>query len=156
LISAYPDGAFSPLVEQENMTETAFAFRPPNRFSSYTLIVDNRNNSRPFDADAGQAVTVRMARSAPLRSNPQAQQLLGSLAGACAVILLVGAVVVAAYLRFRRPPPFEDERHLPPRIEVDVEVPPRPRGAWAKAEPPPGEAANGTREGGPAGGGGIP
>ncbi len=135
LPGGYPDNNFSPLAESENITETAFAFRPPSRFTSYTLIVDNLDNSHPFDATPSFSVTVRMARSAPLRSNPQAEALLGSLTGICAAVLLVGAVAVAIYLRYRRPPAHEDESSLPPRIEIDVEVPRRPRGAWAASEP---------------------
>jgi len=154
LLGAYPDGNFAPLVETENTTFTAFDFIPPDRSVSYTLVIDNMDNGHPFDADAGFTVTVRMARSAPLRSNPEAQALLGSLAGVCAGILLVGAVAVALYLRYRRPSAHEDERSLPPRVEIDVAVPRRPRGAWAAPEgghdPVPG-AAGGAEAGPPEG-----
>lgn len=135
LFGAYPDNNFEALVESENVTYTAFDFIPPNRYTSYSLIIDNLDNGNPFDADAGEQVTVRMARTAPLRSNSQAQGLLASATGACAGVLVLAAVGVALYLKTRRRPPHQDESLLPPRIEIDVDVPKRPRGAWARTEP---------------------
>jgi hypothetical protein len=131
---SYPEGNFADLVETENTTYTAFDFVPPDRFTAYRLIIDNLDNGHPFDANAGASVTVRMARTAPLRSNPQAQEVLGSLTGVCAAALVITAVVVAIYLKVRRPPRDEDESSLPPRVEIQVDVPKRPRGAWAAAE----------------------
>lgn len=134
LFGAYPDNNFEALVESENVTYTSFDFVAPNRYTSYSLIIDNLDNSNPFDANAGQPVTVHMARTAPLRSNEQAQGLLAGLTGVCAAILLLAAVGVAVYLRYRRPGPSQDESALPPRVEIDVKVPKRPRGAWAASE----------------------
>jgi hypothetical protein len=136
LIGAYPGGAFEPLVAREETTSADIEFDPPSRFNSYTLIIDNMDNARPGDALGTQAIEVHLIRTPPLRSNPEAQALLSSGASVCAAILLAAAVAVAVYLK-RRPRPDTagelDEDQA--RIEVDVEIPKPPRGAWARAAP---------------------
>jgi len=134
LISAYPGGAFSPLIAYENQTSIAFNFTAPSRLQSFTLVIDNTDNARTTDAPPAGPLTVHLERTPPLRSNPEAQALLGTGAGICAVGLAFSAVAVAIYLK--RKPRADHEGELDavqPRMEIDIEVPPPPRGAWARA-----------------------
>lgn len=140
LINAYPSGAFTPLAFSENNTSLAFDFNPPEKIVGYTLIIDNRDNARATDAVPTGNLTVRITRTPPLRSNPEAQALLGAGAGICTAILAVATVAVAIYLKRRPREELVGELDPDqPRTEIEIEVPKPPRGAWARPaeeEPP--------------------
>ncbi|HKZ60682.1 MAG TPA: hypothetical protein VJ547_12680 [Candidatus Thermoplasmatota archaeon] len=146
-LGTYPSGAFVPLEGSENTTSSALTFSPSNRFDSYTVLIDNLDNSRSKDAQPAGPVEVEFRRSPPLQASSQAQALLGGGLQICAVLLGVLAVGLALFLRRRRKthPSRAFEIGVPPSVEVPVEVPAPQRGAWAKAgeteaqgpEPPP-------------------
>ena len=135
LLAKFPDGAYNPVLMEENISFTGFAFVPPRRSESYSLIIDNQNNSHPGDAVPVGEVRVKLIRTAPLHASPVAQGLLGSLTSVCAVGLAFATIGVAVYLK--RKAAKEEVEQVPPRIEIDIPVPAPPRGAWAKPEAPP-------------------
>jgi hypothetical protein len=136
LVFGYPDSAFSPLETRENVSYASILWRPDSRREAFSLIVDNLDNSRPSDARPTGEVHVRLVRSPPLHTNPEATAALGAGTSVCAAGLALGAVGLAVYLK-RRPRPETDEVALAdvPRIEVPVDVPPRPRGVWKEQDP---------------------
>lgn len=151
LLGSYPRGGFSPLEAREEVVAVSFNFDPANRAEAYSLIIDNLDNSRPFDASPEGALAVHILRSPPLRGNPEAAAALSSASGVCAAVLAFSAVGLAVYLKKRpRRPSEEALLACAPRIEVEVDVPARPRGAWADPEEDePDRAGEGPPEGGP-------
>lgn len=152
-LTAYPSNPFTPIEFRENATSGVITFYPGNRLDAYSLVVDNADNARPTDVAPHGAVTVRILRSSPIRSNPQAEAALATGTGICAALLAVGTVGLAIYLK-RRPPTASDEAlaERVPRLEVDVAVPSRPRGAWAaplEDEADEGRPAENTKGGAP-------
>lgn len=136
LVFGYPDSAFSALESRENVSYASILWRPESRREAFSLIVDNLDNSQPDDARPAGEVHVRLVRSPPLHTNPEATAALQAGTSVCAASLVLGAVGVAVYLK-RRPRPESDEVALAdvPRIEVPVDVPARPRGAWKEQDP---------------------
>jgi hypothetical protein len=138
LVGAYPGGSFQPVVARENTSLATFDFYAPSRLQSYTLVVDNTDNAREGDAVPRGNLTVRLLRTPPLRSNPEAQAALSAGASVCTAVLAAAAVGVAVYLKRRPRAGFEGELDpSAPRAEVDIEVPKPPRGAWAVEAPEP-------------------
>jgi hypothetical protein len=145
LISAYPHGNFDAVLAHDNDTSVTFDFYPRSKIQSFTLIVDNLDNSRDHDAVPQGNITVLLTRTPPLRSSPEATAALQAGTTVCAALLGVAAVGVAIYLKRRPRADFAGEMDgTAPRMEVDIEVPPPPRGAWARevpdADPPPEDA----------------
>jgi hypothetical protein len=131
----YPDGDFAPLVTWENVTVVTSSFAIPSRLESYSLIIDNLNNSRPGNAQARGLVQINLTRTPPLQANPEAQAALATGTTICAAGLAVAAVVLAIHLKRRkRPDTDEDIAARAPRIEIPVEIPKPPPGSWARAE----------------------
>jgi hypothetical protein len=131
-LASFPGSAFTPIEFRENVTAGVISFSPASRFDAYSLVIDNTDNSRLTDVAPHGAVTVRILRSSPIRSDPQAEAALATGTGICAVVLIIGTIGLALHLK-RRPHAATDEAlaERVPRLEVDVAVPARPRGAWA-------------------------
>ena len=142
LIRGYPHGNFDPVLMDENDTNATFDFYPRSKIQSFTLIIDNLDNSRDHDGVPHGNITVLLTRTPPLASSPEAQAALAAGTTVCAALLGLGAVGVAIYLKRRPRADFAGEMDgTAPRMEVDIEVPPPPRGAWAREaaeeDPPP-------------------
>ena len=132
LVNDYPSGRFEPLMVRENMTLVTFDFYAPSRLQSFTLVIDNADNSRGTDAAPTGNLSVRLQRTPPLRSNPEAQAALSAGATICTAALAVATVGVAIYLKRKPRENFEGElEEDATRAEIDIEVPKPPRGAWA-------------------------
>lgn len=144
-IGAYPQGAFVPLDSAQNTTFAVLAFAPADRFTSFTLVIDNLDNARPNDAKPTGDAQVELRRSTPLHASSQAQALLAGGLQICAALLGLLAVALALFLRRQRAlnPNHVSDIGVPPSVEIPVEVPAPQRGAWARAsepEPPSGDA----------------
>lgn len=145
LLGAYPSGGFEPVERVENVTYASIDFFLPGGFS-FSLVVDNLDNSRAADAAPAGEVEVKLVRTPPLRASAGAQAALGAGAGICAVVLAAAAVAAAVYLKRRpRRDTDEDLASRVPRIEIPVEVPKPPKGSWARQDGPEPEPPKGGR-----------
>ncbi len=134
-LGAYPNGSFAPLATWENVTVVSVAFAFPSRIDNFSLIIDNLDNSRPSDALPSGMVHVNLTRTPPLKASAEAQAALAAGTTVCAATLAVATVVVAVYIKRRKRAETDEElANRSPRIEIPVEVPKPPRGAWANAE----------------------